>query len=104
MPSPVEGSIYTKGTLKTLTFILGFNLTPLTTRTGKLVNLTTNNNFSYANAAITVADNATGTVTILANLSESGEYMAQFSANNATLKDYGPEFFFKVVDPILSGL
>lgn len=104
MATPVEGSVFTKGTIKTLTFILGFNLTPLSTRQAKLVNLTTSNNFSYANAAITVADNATGTVSITANLSESGEYMAQFSANNATLKDYGPEFYFKVVDPILSGL
>lgn len=104
MPSPVEGSVFTKGTIQTVTFVLGFNLAPLTNRAGKLVNLTTGNNFSYNNAQITVADNATGTITIPANLTEAGEYIAQFAANNATLKSYSSDFEFKVVEPILSTL
>lgn len=100
MPSPVEGDVFSAGTVKPLTFVLGMNITDLTNRTGLLRNLTSGNNYSYNNASITVADNGTGTLRITANLSEAGEYFAQFTANNATLKDYSPVYNFKVVSPL----
>lgn len=100
MPSPVEGDVFSAGTVKPLTFVLGMNIEGLTTLAGSLRNLTTGNNYSYNNAAITVADNGTGTVKITANLAVAGEYFAQFTANNATIKDYSPVYNFKVVSPI----
>ena len=104
MSSPVEGDIFSKGTKKQITFVWGSNLAALTNLAGKLVNMTTGNNFAYNNSDISVADNGTGTIQITANLSETGRYVAQFAANNATLKEYSPEYGFKVVDPILTGL
>ena len=83
---------------------MGMNLSALSNFAGKFYNVTTGNNFSYNNAQIAVSDNATGTITISANLSETGRYIAQFSGNNATLKEYSPEFEFDVVDPIFAGL
>ena len=100
MPAPIEGNVFTKGRISSMTFVLGFDLTALTNRSGILINSTSGNNIAIANNAITVADNVSGTITILANLAEAGIYMAQFSANNATLKDYSPEYFFKVVAPV----
>lgn len=101
MATPVEGNIFSKGDIRTLTFVLGFNLAPLGTQAGKLYNLTTGNNLALNNAQITVADNATGTITITANLNETGDWLAQFSSNNATLKSYSPVFSYKVTTPVL---
>lgn len=101
MPSPVEGSVFTKGDILTLTFICGQNMTALPAKAGKLLNLTNSNNFSYNNAQITVVDAATGTLSIAANLNEAGLYIAQFKANNASsLVTHSPIFEFKVIDPI----
>jgi hypothetical protein len=101
MPSPVEGSSFYKGEKRVLTFITGVDMTSLPTRSGKFVNLTSNNNVSYNNSDITVADAVTGTLTVSANLSEAGEWMGQFYANNSTtLLQYSPVYTFKVLNPI----
>jgi hypothetical protein len=101
MPNPVEGKIFTTGSLRPLTFVQGFNSAGLV-NTGKLTNLSTGNNFTYNNAQITTIDNNTGTLQISANLAETGEYLAQFRgepANNATVL-FSTVYSFRVVDPI----
>lgn len=100
MATPVEGSTFANGEIRVLTFVLGFNLTPLTTRSGKFTNISTNNSTTFNNTDITVADNGTGTITVTANLNLAGNYVAQFHANNATLKSSSPVFTFKVQNPI----
>ena len=105
MHSPVEGNIFTVGTKQTLTFVCGFNMASLPTRNGSLVNLTAGSNTTMNNTDISVTDNATGTLQVSANLSVAGDYLAQFAAaNSTTLKQYSPEFQFKVVAPIITGL
>lgn len=100
MATPLQGNIYTKGDKITLAFLLGFNLAAIPTLTGKFVNITNGNITTFNNNDITQTDVPTGTITVPANLAEVGEYMAQFKANNATLAQHSPEFYFKVTNPI----
>ena len=101
MARPVQGDVFTAGELRPLTFVQGFNCADLV-NTGKLSNLTTSNNYTYNNTQITVNDNGTGTITITANLSEAGEYIAQFRgepSNNSAIY-YSPIYSFRVQSPI----
>jgi len=101
MPSPVEGSTFSKGELCLLTFITAISCANKTL-SGKLYELTTGNNVSYNNSQITRTDNATGVIGVTANLNQSGNWLCQFTAtgaNNATI-EISPLFEFKVEDPI----
>lgn len=101
MAIPVQGAEFTKGTIRPLSYILGYNCNGLT-NAAKLLNLTNNNNTAYNNAQITVVDNATGTVSISHNMNESGKMLIQFKSNDANNTFYSPTFTFKVSDPIAS--
>jgi|WetSurMetagenome_2_1015567.scaffolds.fasta_scaffold114578_2 hypothetical protein len=101
MPSPVEGTLFTKGEKRTLTFVTANNYTASNNKTGKLYNLTTGNNIALNNNDITIADNATGTLTIVGNLNESGNWLAQFTmADNNNNVVISPVYEYKVEDAI----
>jgi hypothetical protein len=100
MPSPNQGSLFFVGDKQVLTFVLGYNMNSYNSHMLKMTNLTSNNTFSYNNAAITVQDGPTGTMTINANLSEAGSYTAQAkSTNGANLAKHSAVFSFKVQTP-----
>jgi hypothetical protein len=104
MPAPLEGSVFMVGEKRTLTFVTGFNWSAANNKTGTFINLTNaNNNVSFNNSDITVADNATGTVTVPANFTAAGFYTAQFkmaTANNNNIS-YSPLYTFVVYAPLL---
>jgi len=99
---PVQGNQFTVGELRQQTYVLGYNTTGLV-MSGNFDNLTSGNNTTFNNSDITINDNSTGTITITANLSVAGEYLAQFRgepSNNASIQ-FSPIYSFRVVSPIL---
>ena len=101
MPSPIEGSEFSVGEKRTLSFVNKFNTSGLN-MTGKFENLTTGNNTQFNNSQITITNNDIGSLSISSNFAEAGEYLAQFrgaSANNTNIY-YGPVFSFRVQTPL----
>jgi len=102
MPSPQEGSIFTKGQLQPLTFITAFNANGASL-SATLHYITVGNNVSFNNAQVTVVDAPTGVLQITPSLNYSGNCAIQFKkvgANNSSI-EYSPIFEFKVEDPIV---